>query len=32
MMIYKETLNLWNITGIILVLGSIILININKKK
>lgn len=32
MMIYKETLNLWNITGIILVLGSIILINVNKKK
>lgn len=32
MIVYKEALNLWNIIGIVLVLGSIILINLNKKK
>lgn len=30
--IYKEKLNVWNITGICLVLCSIVLLNINKKK
>lgn len=30
--IYKEALNVWNVTGICLVLGSIVLINVNLKK
>ncbi len=31
-LIYKESLNVWNVIGICLVLGSIVLLNINKKK